>query len=225
MRGVAALPQLACDRMMPMWVARAYGLPPGLGVVRWSWLTATARGKKRHQVWWVGWSLAEASLPPRVVRHGLLLSVARYLLGVEPGIWDALAVREVRQGATRRTEWGREWVKREWRSLRGVSRPDAEWWRSGGPPWPPTAVEVDTGKIPMDLYRARVETWRPVYPAFLVVTTSRSRAESWREMLSQMPDFRDLLVRPTAAVVALAGWWHEGATLVVVWSTRRGFPK
>ncbi|MEN2983032.1 MAG: hypothetical protein ABDH20_11165 [Thermus sp.] len=203
-----ALPQLACDRVMPLWVARAYGLPPGLGVVRWTWLGATARAERRRRVWWLAWSPAEASLPPHIVRHGLVLSVARYLLGVEPGAWDTLAVREVRQGAARRSIRGREWARRDREWLRGVSRPDSEWWRSPYPP--PTAVEVDAGKVPLDLYRSRVRGWLRVYDSLLVLVLSRARGEAWLKLLP------DLLVdRPyfRLEVWLLEGWWTEGARM------------
>ena len=178
--GVEGLTHLACDRVMPLWVAKVYGIPPSLGVLRWSWLLPTAGADRRRRVWWLAYSPADLAFPPHVLRHGLILSVARYFLGASPGEWDALAVREVRQGSARRTIRGRRWAQERRRGGWGLPpRPDAEWWVDRHAP---TAVEVDTGKMPLERYLARWEEWTRAYRGLVVVSPSAARAEAWARM-------------------------------------------
>lgn len=218
MQGVNLLPELACDRVMPLWVARARGLDPTLGIRRFTWVGATGRAERRIRVWWLAYSPADVALPPHVLRHGLILAVARYYLGADPGEWDALAVREVRQGASRRTIRGREWARDRVRLGHGLPpRPDAEWWRprwEGGMWWRgsrPWAVEVDTGKLPFpERYADRVHRWMVDYQGLVVVSPSPARARAWREWLEAMT-----LRYPGWAgeweVYSVDRWWEEGA--------------
>ncbi len=218
MQGVNLLPELACDRVMPLWVARVRGVDPALGIRRFTWVEATGRGKKAYRVWWLAYSPGELALAPHVVRHGLLLSVARWFLGASPGEWDALSVREVRQGASRRTIRGREWARERVRLGHGLPpRPDAEWWRLreddgvrwyGSRPW---AVEVDTGKLAFpERYADRVRRWMVDYAGVVVVTPSPVRAQAWRDWFTAMT-----LRYPGWAgeweVYGVDRWWEEGA--------------
>lgn len=225
MKGVELLPELACDRMMPLWVARARGIPPRLGVVRWTWVPATARASKPRRVWWVGYSEGEASFPRHLLRHGLALAVARYFLGAGPEAWDALAVREARQGASRRTIRGRAWARENREQLRGAPRPDGEWWRMHEvirgfwhyerDPW---AVEVDAGKLPLEVYRKRLEAWVGLYSGVVIVTLSHLRAMAWLGQV--LPRFLDAYPgwASRVQVYALEEWWEERARWREVWS-------
>lgn len=222
MPGVDGLPELACDRVMPVWVAEARGLDTRLGVRRFSWLASTGKAGRRLRVWWLAYSEADTAFPPHVVRHALLLSVARFFLGASAGEWDALVVREVRKGVNRRTHRGKEWFRRQAQGGGKLPpRPDGEWWRLryhpdvglslyGHHPW---AVEIDTGKLSFSWYTRRVHGWMVGYAGLVVVTPSPDRAQRWREWFDHaLLDYPGWAGR--AEVYLVRNWWTEGA----VWS-------
>lgn len=187
------LPHLAADGLMPLWLAAEYGIPPRVGVVRFSWLQATAGAERKRRIYWLGWGPECLGWGPRLVRHGLLCAVGRSYLGVAPGDWDSLAI-----WAKRRLPRGHRWVANNRAALRRIPRPDAEWWQGG---WSPVAVEVDTGKRGFDGpegLRARVERWAGVYAGVVFLTPSEARAEALVWV------FRDRHVR----VVLLPRWWE-----------------
>lgn len=188
------LPHLAADGLMPLWLAAEYGIPARAGVVRFSWLRATAGAERKRRIYWLGWGPECLGWGPRLVRHGLLCAVGRRYLGVAPGDWDSLAI-----WTKRRLPRGHRWVANNRAALRKTPRPDAEWWQGG---WSPVAVEVDTGKRGFDGrpegLRARVERWAGVYAGVVFLTPSEARAEALAWV------FRDRNVR----VVLLPRWWE-----------------
>lgn len=202
---LSGLVELAADRVMPLWVAQRRGLTVRLGILRWSWLYPSSTSTHRYRVPWLAYSEADTVFPPHVLRHALILSVARYYLGAAPDEWDSLVVREVRHGATRRSIRGREWARHTLRDRR-VSRPDAEYWTGLSSPY---AVEVDTAKIPMTVYLSRVKDWIHVYMGVVIVTPSPTRARQWRQWFSLMevayPGWKG------AWSVYWVEWWKEEA--------------
>ena len=197
-----ALVHLACDGVMPLWLARVYGLPRGAGLVRYTWLHPTARSRGKVQVYWVAWSEAEASLGPRAIRHGLITAVARYALRQSPEVWDSLAVR-----SSRRTLRGREWARRLGREgrLKGVPRPDAEFWPGRHAP---AALEVDTGRLPVERMASRLLRWSEVYAGSVWLTPSEARAHAMASA------FQAVVARRYWAwpirVLYLPRWWESG---------------
>lgn len=185
---VEALSHLAADGVMPLWLAREYGVPLNLAHRRRVYLALTARSSRRVPVDVVAWSREDLALGPRAMRHGLVAAVVRWILEVPPGRWDSLAVR-----SKRRTPLGRRWAReRVAGGYRMPPRPDAEWWEGD---WYPTAVEVDTGKLPLERLRPRWEVWGGVYRRVIWVVLSPHRAEvvgGWlAEFLGRWPGYRD----------------------------------
>lgn len=232
MRGVddtAALPELMADVVMPLWLAKARGIPRHLwGVVRWTWFPPgwVGEGRCRRRVWWVG---AGPVIPsPRTLRQGLVLAVVRYLLGVPPDRWDPIAVREG-PGLGRRTVYGRVWAAENWSSLQGISRPDAEAWEVAPRTVIPgvqvvdtrvDAVELDMGTRPMRSYAARdgrvvrgyldrVDAWLRTYRHVIIVVPTISRAAVWARALPA------LIHTPWTAerirLYVLSHWWTDSA--------------
>ncbi|MGC8905567.1 hypothetical protein [Thermus sp.] len=204
MAGLTPLVHLACDGVMPLWLAREYGLPPRAGLVRYLWLHPTARSARKVQVYYLAWSPGEAALGPRAARHGLMTAVARYALGASPEAWDSLAVR-----SRRRTLRGRTWAKRMGREgrLREVPRPDAEWWWDSwaSDPW---AVELDTGRLPVERMASRLLRWSEVYAGSVWLTPSEARAHALASA------FQAVVARRYWAwpirVLLLPRWWESG---------------
>jgi hypothetical protein len=205
---VEALVHLACDGVMPLWLARVYGLPRGAGLVRYTWLHPTARSRGKVQVYWVAWSEAEASLGPRAIRHGLITAVARHALGIAPDAWDSLAVR-----SSRRSVRGREWASRMARDgrLAGVPRPDAEVWTGG---YSPVALEVDTGRLPVERMAYRFLRWSALYSGSVWVAPSEARARALAEAFRSLVEPRKWTW--PVQVLLLPSWW-ESAEFVEVW--------
>lgn len=207
-----ALAHLAADGVLPLWAARAYGVPLRAGHRGVALLAPTVYSRTRVRVPYLAWSGEEASLGPRALRHGLALAAVRFALGADPGRWDSLAVR-----AQRRTPEGRAWFRelakeaalRGERPLEGVPRPDGEWWEPAAwyRPW---AVEVDTGKAPLHQVRARLDAWKRVYAGVLWAVLSPHRArevgglvEAW---LEEWPGFQGQV-----RVLWMKVWWEGGA--------------
>lgn len=199
-----ALPHLAADGVMPLWLAHHYGVPLRFGYRGTRDLLPTVHSRRAVRVPYVAWSQAEASLGSRALRHGLALSVARLVLGGEPSEWESLAVR-----SGRRTPKGKEWARRKGRDgyLKGVPRPDGEWW-APGVYGDPLAVEVDTGKLPLWDVRERWKKWR-LYSGVVWVVLSPHRAEAVGRLLDDW--LRD---KPGYVgrwrVLWLKAWWEGG---------------
>jgi len=216
---VEGLVHLACDGVMPAWLAREYGVPLRSAHRRVVHLPPTARSRRAVRLEVVGWSREEAGLGPRALRHALATAVARYRLGARPDLWDSLAVR-----SSRRSVRGREWAQRMGRrgELAGVPRPDAEVWdvealtrvlpmvRSAWGDLPylhaPVAVEVDAVRLPLERIVARWEAWEGVYSGVLWVALSEARARTVQALMSEWLADRPGL-RPWWAVWSLGRWW------------------
>lgn len=211
-----ALVHLACDGVMPLWLAQVYGLSRGAGLVRYTWLHPTARSRRKVRVYLVAWATKEASLGPRAIRHGLMTAVARRVLAASPDAWDSLAVR-----SSRRSSRGRAWARRLGREgrLRGVPRPDAEWWREdwASDPW---AVEVDTGRLPVERMASRLLRWSEVYAGSVWLTPSEARAYDLASTFLAVVASRDWAW--PIRVLYLPRWWESGEFLEVwQWPLRR----
>lgn len=201
---LASLVHLACDGVVPVWLAREYGVPPRVGILRYLWLHPTARAVRKVQVYYLAWSPGEAALGSRALRHGLMTAVARRVLAAPPDAWDSLAVR-----SSRRSSRGRAWARRLGREgrLKGVPRPDAEWWREdwASDPW---AVEVDTGRLPVERMASRLLRWSEVYAGSVWLTPSEARAHALASA------FQAVVARRYWAwpirVLYLPRWWESG---------------
>lgn len=198
------LVHLACDGVMPAWLAREYGVPLRSAHRRVVHLPPTARSRRAVRLEVVGWSREEAGLGPRALRHGLMTAVARRVLAAPPDAWDSLAVR-----SSRRSSRGRAWARRLGREgrLKGVPRPDAEWWREdwASDPW---AVEVDTGRLPVERMASRLLRWSEVYAGSVWLTPSEARAHALASA------FQAVVARRYWAwpirVLYLPRWWESG---------------
>lgn len=200
-----ALAHLAADGVMPVWLAHVYGVPLHLGYRGTAVVAPTAHARTQVRVPYVAWSRAEAALGPRALRHGLALSVARLNLMALPSEWEALAVR-----SSRRTPRGKEWARKMAREgyLKGVPRPDGEWW----PPSiyrDPLAVEIDTGKLDPWRVWERWDKWR-IYSGVIWVVLSPHRAEVVGELMDRWLQDRPGL-RGRWRVLWLKAWWEGNA--------------
>ncbi|WP_038059301.1 hypothetical protein [Thermus amyloliquefaciens] len=213
------LVHLACDGVMPRWLAEVYGVPRGAGHRRVVHLPPTPWSRRAVRLEVVGWSRGEVALAPKALRHALATAVARYRLRARPDLWDSLAVRSSRR-SLRGREWAR-WLGREGR-LKGVPRPDAEVWdvealapflprftKRPDTGWPhlysPVAVEVDMRLSPEAVW-ARWEAWLSVYSGVLWFVPSEERARAVGSLLRRWLEGREGL-SDAWRVYVIGRWW------------------
>lgn len=196
------LAELAVDGVQPLWLAEAYGVPLRRAYRGVALLPPTGHwGRSRVRVPYAAWSREEASLAPRYLRHAMVLAVARWALGALAGEWEALAVYA-------RRSWlrSRGWARREGERLKGVPRPDGEWWGDGAL-WAPWAVEVDAATMRHERILSRWEAWAGLYWGVIWVVLSPGRGESVaalaEEWLADAPGRK-----PYWRILWLKAWWE-----------------
>ena len=210
--------ELACDGVMPVWVAEARGIPLNRGYQRTLSLAPTAHSRLTYRVPLVGWSQPDVEprmkkpgkgqpgpLPEdreryirRMLRHGAITAVVRWYMQIGPGVWDSLAVR-----SSRRLIRGRMWAKEHFEQVRGVARPDAEWWYRDNRFASPFAIEIDTSSQVVELMGERIQKWVRLYAGVRWVVLSDARAKSIYE----------LGLGPKVEVYVLSRWWEPGGSL------------